>query len=78
VKKLGSLTYLVQINGQDHKYHIDQLLPFSQQNFEISSSQNDKDFFVPTLPVVSTESQSQNNTARCNPPRARKPPDHLT
>jgi len=79
VKKLGPLTYLVQINGQEHKHHIDQLLPLSQQNVEISSSQNNEDFFVPTLPAVSTESQWQNdNTVCCNPPRARKPPDHLT
>ena len=72
VKKLGPPCYLVQINGQNRKHYIDQLLLLPQQ-VEISSSQDDEGFFVPIVPALSTETQSQNDdTARRNPPRARK------
>ena len=52
MKKLGPLSYLAQMNGQNHKRHSDQLLFLPQ--VEISSSKNE-DFFVPTVPALSTE-----------------------
>ena len=84
MKKLGPLSYLT--NGQNRKCHIDQLLPLQQQVeipscldsqlVVVFSNQSDEDFFVPTVPALSTETQSQNdNPVHRNPPRARKHTD---
>jgi len=78
VKRLGPLSYLVQIGGINCKRHVDQLMPLKQQQLKIPSNQTEEDFFMPT-PSRTISPQPQNNKSiRQNPPRIRKPPDRLT
>ena len=80
VKKLGPLSYSVQIDGVQHKRHVDQLLPSTEQ-VTFPSDRTTEDFFMPTSLRQSTNNEAQPTnepTIRRNPPRARKPPDRLT
>ena len=79
VKKLGPLSYLVQIDGINHKRHVDQLMPSKQQQqIKIPSNQNEEDFFMTTPSRTISPRSQNNNSIRQNPPRIRRPPDCLT
>ena len=76
---MGPVSYRVEIDGVVRRCHINQLLPAKRDITITDEHQNDDDgVFIPTPPKSNTVQEHRDKTVlRRNPPRNRRPPDHL-
>ena len=80
IAKTGPLSYKVEIEGVIHRQHVDQMLPSTAQ-VVISDMNAEEDMFLPTSvnnPTAPEPAPEQITHPCRNPPRHRRPFDHLT
>ena len=76
IAKTGPLSYKVEIDGVFHRRHVDQMLPAKAQ--VVITNKPAENVFLPTPVTPSISEQLPEQAIRRNPPRIRRPPDHLT